>query len=1360
MITFKKIISVFLCIVITLSVCSVDFGIVSQAIEKTAGMAELSAFEGENAEITKSKNSEQFAELVGELVEENWEDNYFSEIVVDKNNVVNVDGVQTQQSVSDVVENGVNENVTVDSEEKYSIPVESELSDLGCVVEYEDDYIRVTKPFQTKRLILNSSEKKLSNTYGASEIITDGKGKYILQYDNEQIAEKAFNYLSEEETTESVSVDRVVKIATVPTTEEHPLLQEERNRWGAERIESDRFKQYLSDKGKNNKIVVAVIDTGVQADHPFLEGRILDNGYDFIHNDNMPDDENMHGTHCAGIIADNTPECVKILPVKIFNSTGSSTSAIISLGIDYAVRKNADVISMSFGGYCSDTACEIEASVNKAIKKGITCVVAAGNEWENAKDHCPSKIEECITVASLDKNDRLSDFSNFGDVVDISAPGEDIWSSSIAENGYYEPASGTSMACPFVAAASAMFLVNDPALTPDEVQTKIKNTAVDLGVKGEDATFGAGALDFGIFFNDSIKATTISIEKEAINLYLSKSIEFDAVPVTVTVGPEDATDKSYMVKIKDTGISSFDGFGFVGKKTGETTATFTLANGTSETITIKCKNRTFWVDYPADSFEGGNGSQNNPYLVKTAKQLARISYLGKNNKLKNDIYFKQVADIDLSGKNWYPIKGTDQDSYISRINYDGNGYDIKNLHISNINQDMFLDYAALFACTTGQLKNINMIDVNINAADSSFAAPICGYFGGVMKNCYANGKVKGSASGGLVASFATINGTSSNIIISNCRSDVSVNGVCAGGITAFFAAGQIENCIFTGSLYSPDDCIGGIVASVSPHDSKTNYDYLLNNVKIINCVSTENICNSAEKTEENGTVMKPYISNCYYSGEYDSAVENYSDGDITLRKTSKVDGKSFKDASFYSEKGRWDEERPWNVGKTWKVNKSYPEISDQKDKIVLSQFNYFELRDRIVVNGYTGKNPNITIPSKINGKYVRAIGDNFTSKYVDIVSIKLPDSLRTISSMAFAYDRGRVKDSLVKIDLGDGVKHIDAGAFNMCSQLACISIPKSIKTLDASVFENSNVKYVFFEGDAENINPRAFGVKNPAKAGVKIYRKKGTSGWGSSKLEYFKAKAYSPKVPIIVRGNNDTETTYVKYGSKSKLKCTVYPESASSAKLTYKSSNSLIKVSSSGYVTTTTKGREDSIITVYYNGKKIGTLQADTLVSANNYTVKFSGYNATSGSMKPQEINYYASTKLRDNEFKKKGYTFMGWSTTKGSKIIALKDEERACKLAKRGKTEVLYAIWQANEYNIKFNANGGSGSMSAIKGVDYNKSQKLPSCSFTAPEGKVFAGWAKSKTGSVVYKNKASVKNLTSKDGKTVTLYAVWKNA
>ena len=99
MITFKKIISVFLCIVITLSVCSVDFGIVSQAIEKTAGMAELSAFEGENAEITKSKNSEQFAELVGELGEENWEDNYFSEIVVDKNNVVNVDGDQTQLKI-------------------------------------------------------------------------------------------------------------------------------------------------------------------------------------------------------------------------------------------------------------------------------------------------------------------------------------------------------------------------------------------------------------------------------------------------------------------------------------------------------------------------------------------------------------------------------------------------------------------------------------------------------------------------------------------------------------------------------------------------------------------------------------------------------------------------------------------------------------------------------------------------------------------------------------------------------------------------------------------------------------------------------------------------------------------------------------------------------------------------------------------------------------------------------------------------------------------------------------------------------------------------------------------------------------
>ena len=217
---------------------------------------------------------------------------------------------------------------------------------------------------------------------------------------------------------------------------------------------------------------------------------------------------------------------------------------------------------------------------------------------------------------------------------------------------------------------------------------------------------------------------------------------------------------------------------------------------------------------------------------------------------------------------------------------------------------MFIDCAALFAYSTGELKNINMIDVNINAADSNFAAPICGYFGGVMKNCYANGKVKGIVSGGLVSTFYGINGTSANIIISNCRSDVSVNGDCAGGVTGFFADGQIENCIFTGSLYSPDDCTGGIVACVSPHGMITSYDYLLNNVKIINCVSTENICNSAGKTEENGTVMKPYISNCYYSGEYDSAVENYSDGDITLRKTSKVDGKLFKIASFYSEKGR------------------------------------------------------------------------------------------------------------------------------------------------------------------------------------------------------------------------------------------------------------------------------------------------------------------------------------------------------------------------------------------------------------------------------------------------------------------------
>lgn len=1225
----------------------------------------------DGAEVETAESDSEYTELVSSLINDNWEDNYFGEIVVDKENGVAVDGSKTTQSVSQVVENGLDESCVTDRKEAGDMDMScAQLKENGCEVTYEADTIRITRPFQTKRLILFSKNKQIVDTYGAVSVISDGNGKYILQYDEEEKARRAFSYLESLKSTVSVEADKVVTVSKV-TAQANPLTENKRNRWGAERIESDRFKSYLEKNGKNNKIVVAVVDTGIETNHPFLKSRVINKGYDFIHNDSIPDDEFMHGTHCSGIIADNTPDCVKILPIKVFNASGGSTNELVAMGIDYAIKNKVNVISMSFGGECgTQGGCVLEDAVQRAIQAGITCVAAACNESADAQNYCPAKIKECITVASVDSNDNLSYFSNYGDVVDISAPGENIWSSTIKENGYYEMASGTSMACPFVAAAAAMYLVDNPVLTPAQVMSTVKKTAVDLGVKGEDKTFGAGVLDFGVFFKDKKAADSISESAKTLNIYCkSNNVSFSPGMVDVTVLPYDATDKSYTVKIKDPSVATFDGYGFNANKPGETTATFTLASGKSVSIKLKATMRRFWVDYAAKSFSGGSGTQNDPYIVKTAEQLARISYMGKKYLLRNDMYFKQAADIDLKGKTWYPILGRDQEGFICRINYDGNGYKIKNMQISDISNDIFIYYAGLFANTMGEVKNINMIDVDINTPDSNDAAAIVADFFGVMKNCYSSGKILGKCAGGLVG---YVWGSPTTLIV-NCRSDANVTGIpYAGGITATFGGGEIENCIFTGKTFSETGETGGIAARIIPLGAIANdYDYLDNICRIINCISIENIAYSAESYTWYGTKAKPYIANCYYSGEYKKAIQYYHGYDTSVKKVSKVDGRLFKKAEFYSEEGRWNTYRPWNVGKTWKVRNDYPVLLDQTDKIIPSQFNYTELRYSILLNGYTGRNPYVTVPSKINGKPVRIIREYFTSKNVDILYMKLPDSVRRISHHAFWYNYGRCK-SLQYIDLGKGVEYIDAAAF-ASTRLNAISFPKSLKQLDTSNFIYTPLTYAFFEGDANRINPHAFGWKYPAKNGIKIYYKKGTKGWDDAKLKNFSAKAYNPDVPIHVASYKDS---YVKYGSTAKLSFLVYPVSAKTDKLTYKSNNSEIKVSKNGYLTTTSKIREDATITVSYNGKKIGSVMANTMVSAGNYTVKFDGSGATSGSMKSQSLNYYNPTPLSENKFKKKGYKFAGWSLKKGGKSIDCTDKEKVVKLAKQGKTVVLYAVW------------------------------------------------------------------------------------
>ncbi|MDR7300344.1 S8 family peptidase [Haloactinomyces albus] len=257
---------------------------------------------------------------------------------------------------------------------------------------------------------------------------------------------------------------------------------------------------------QRTNVDVAVIDTGVDLDHPDLnvyeEGAKSCSLLGLSANDN-----NGHGTHVAGTIGalDNGTGVVgmapgaRIWPVKVLNALGSGTTSDVICGIDY-VAAHADrieVANMSLGGSgaddgnCGNTNGDAQhQAICNAVSKGVTFVVAAGNSSKDAGTFAPAAYDEVITVSALadfngrpgggaastcraDVDDTFADFSNFGSDVDLIAPGTCIRSTWM--NGGYDTISGTSMASPHVAGGAALYTANHPNATPQQVKSALQN---------------------------------------------------------------------------------------------------------------------------------------------------------------------------------------------------------------------------------------------------------------------------------------------------------------------------------------------------------------------------------------------------------------------------------------------------------------------------------------------------------------------------------------------------------------------------------------------------------------------------------------------------------------------------------------------------------------------------------------------------------------------------------------------------------------------------------------------------------------------------------------------------------------------
>jgi subtilisin family serine protease len=249
-----------------------------------------------------------------------------------------------------------------------------------------------------------------------------------------------------------------------------------------------------------SNIVVAVLDSGVNAAHPDLATRILP-GYDFVFNDPDPADDFGHGTAVCGTIvaAGNNDAGVagvafgcRVLPVKVMDAAGVAYYSAIAQGIHYAVDAGARIINLSIAG--SSPSSTLQDAIDYAWDHNVVVVAAAGNNADNVPQY-PAACEHVIAVSATEPGDTLASFSSFGNDIALSAPGDTIWTTQRDPANPYGAWRGTSFASPIVAGVAALVLSANPLLSSTQIVSVLEQSADDAGAPGWDALFGYGRVN-------------------------------------------------------------------------------------------------------------------------------------------------------------------------------------------------------------------------------------------------------------------------------------------------------------------------------------------------------------------------------------------------------------------------------------------------------------------------------------------------------------------------------------------------------------------------------------------------------------------------------------------------------------------------------------------------------------------------------------------------------------------------------------------------------------------------------------------------------------------------------------------------
>ena len=402
----------------------------------------------------------------------------------------------------------LNDEYNSDSE----IPVASETKD------NENGNLNYTE----NRLIIKT-KKEIKHTDAVDSVY--GLDYAILQYEDKGTMLEEY-----EELTDKGYLVEKDKRFFVNANDTTALAEEATDMWAYDSIGVDYAK---SNANSNKEIVVGVFDTGVDYTHEDLAERITDTTINLSYTgekDNCMDDQG-HGTAVASIIAQSTPDNVKIKPYKVFDSDGYATLSEVIAALEYVLAENdkPDIMNMSVGGYNFDGTSSIETElVSKLIDQGVTVCIASGNDNIPIKYTAPADCDTAITVGAYDNTNHICTFSNYGEEVDIAAPGYkvnviDLWTGKYTTNF-----SGTSAATPFASSACAYILMQDNKLSPAKVKEKLENSAIYMG-EDEELYYGCGMLNLpNLIENKTENVPTPNIEG---GLYHdTQTVEFNNIP--------------------------------------------------------------------------------------------------------------------------------------------------------------------------------------------------------------------------------------------------------------------------------------------------------------------------------------------------------------------------------------------------------------------------------------------------------------------------------------------------------------------------------------------------------------------------------------------------------------------------------------------------------------------------------------------------------------------------------------------------------------------------------------------------------------------------------------------------------------